>query len=75
VSVKQKEIKAYREELISTLFLSDERSDGYSYYVNDFSCACAADPNFAFCATASFTHRAKREWGLCGCNRLVAAPL
>lgn len=70
-----KEKSRRREELISTLFLSVERSDGYSYYVNDCSYVCSADPNFAFCVAASFAQRSKSERGLCGCKRLVEAPL
>lgn len=50
-------------ELIITLFLSAQRSDGWSYYVNDDSCVCAPDLNFAFCVSASFTQRSKRELG------------
>lgn len=58
-SVRLKEIKALREELISTVFLLAQCSDGYSYYVDDCSCICAADPNFAFCVASSFTQRSK----------------
>lgn len=73
--IQTKRNQGVSEELISTLLLSAERSDEYSYYVNDCSCVCTANPDFAFCVAASFAQRSKCEWGLCGCKRLVAAPL
>lgn len=57
--IQTKRNQGVSEELISTLLLSVERSDEYSYYVNDCSCVCAADPDFAFCVAASFTQRSK----------------
>lgn len=75
VCQSNKEKSRRREELISALFLSVERSDGYSYYVNDCSCVHDADPNFAFCDAASFAQESESEWGFRGCKRLVAAPL
>lgn len=57
--IQTKRNQGVSEELISALLLSVERSDEYSYYVNDCSCVCAADPDFAFCVAASFTQRSK----------------